>query len=108
MGTLIASNPVLAAAVVALGGSGIYLVWKHRDVYMAHAAVGKRYKGDFERLIQRHTNLEERAPHVHKLLWRCVESICIEVFSINSDAFIAKVRDEESGQQEPAADATRG
>jgi len=99
MGTLIAANPVLAAAVLALGGSGIFLVWKHKDVYMAHAAVGKRYKGDFESLVKRYTGIEDREPHVHKLLWRCVESICIEVFSINSDDFMAKVREEESGQQ---------
>jgi len=94
MGTLLATNPVLAAAVLALGGSGIYLLWKNRDVYTAHAVVGKRYKGDFGNLVQKYADLSERAPHVEKLLWRCVESICTEVFSINSDAFMAKVREE--------------
>ncbi len=95
MGTLIASNPVLAAAVVALGGSGIYLVWKNRDIYLAHATVGKRYKVDFESLVKEHSDLEVRAVHVDHLLWKCVESICVEVFSINSDAFMSKVREEQ-------------
>lgn len=50
MGTLIASNPFIAVAVLAIGGGGVYLVWKNRDVYVAHATVGKRYKIDFDGL----------------------------------------------------------
>lgn len=94
MGTLIASNPVLAAAVIALGGSGIYLVWKNREVYLAHATVGKRYKVDFENLVEAHPDIDDCATYVDRLLGKCVESICVEVFSINSDAFMFKVREE--------------
>ncbi len=94
MGTLIVSNSVLAAAVIALGGSGIYLVWKNREVYLAHATVGKRYKIYFEHLVETHPDIEDRAIYVDLFLWKCLESICVEVFSINSDAFMSKEREE--------------
>ncbi len=99
MGTLIAANPVLAAAVIALSGSGVYLLWKNREVYQAHTTVGKRYKVDFESLVESHPDLEDRSIYIDRLLWKCVESICVEVFSINSDAFMSKVREEQDGQQ---------
>ena len=48
MGAFLAANPVFAAAVAVLTGGGIYLVWKKKDVYLAHAEVGKRYR-DYDR-----------------------------------------------------------
>ena len=44
--------------------------------------------------VEAHPNIEDRAAYVDRLLWKCVESICVEVFSINSDAFMSKVREE--------------
>ena len=52
MGALLASNPVLAAAVVALGGgTGIYFIWKSKDAFLAHKIIGDRYKKDFEFML---------------------------------------------------------
>lgn len=89
MGALTASNPALAAAVALLGGGGIYLVWKNKDVYLAHEKIGKRYKLDFEILIEKYSG-EELYSQIEKLLKRCVISICIEVFNISSDEFVNK------------------
>ena len=50
IGALIATNPVMAASVLALGGSGTYLFWKNRDVYLAHTTIGKQFKKDFNAL----------------------------------------------------------
>ena len=69
-------------------------MWKNREVYLAHATGGKRYKVDFENLVEAHPDIENRADHVDLLLWKCVESTSVEVFSINSDAFMSKVREE--------------
>ena len=100
IGALMASNPVLAAAVLALGGSGIYLVWKNRDVYLAHAAIGKQYKKDFVALQSTYPELDARVPHVHRLMSQCVRSICVEVFSINSDKFMSKL-DKDQDENQP-------
>jgi len=89
MGTLIASNPILAVGVGILGGGGIYLVWKNKDVYLAHEKIGKRYKTDFENLVEKYSG-EELYPRIEELLKRCVRSICIEVFNISSDDFVNK------------------
>jgi hypothetical protein len=96
IGGLMATNPFLAAAVLALGGSGIYLVWKNRDVYTAHAAIGKQYKKDFDDLQTTYPELESRTPYIHSLMNQCVRSICVEVFSINSDNFMNKLDEEEN------------
>ena len=89
MGALIASNPILAVSVGILGGRGIYLVWKNKDVYLAHEKIGERYKLDFENLIEKYSG-EELYSRVEELLKRCVRSICIEVFNISSDEFVNK------------------
>lgn len=89
MGALIASNPVLAVSIGILGGGGIYLVWKNKDVYLAHEKIGKRYKSDFENLIEKYSG-EELYSRIEELLKRCVRSICIEVFNISSDEFVNK------------------
>jgi hypothetical protein len=94
MGTLIATNPVLAAGVAILGGGGIYLVWKNKDVYLTHEKIGKRYKVDFDNLVNRYPNLDERSSRIHDLLKRCVKSICVEVLNISSDEFVAKATDD--------------
>lgn len=94
MGSLIASNPPLAGAVALAGGGGIYLVWKHKDVYLTHEKIGKRYKIDFEKITSKYSNLIERSSHVESLLKRCVKSICIEVFNISSDEFVKKVSED--------------
>ena len=89
MGALISTNPALAAAVAILGGGGIYLVWKNKDVYLAHEKIGKRYKLDFDILIEKYSGKELHS-QIEKLLKRCVISICIEVFNISSDEFVNK------------------
>ena len=94
-----ASNPVLAAAVLALGGSGIYLVWKHRDVYLAHAAISKQYKKDFDELQSTYPELDVRLPHIHRLMRQCVRSICVDVFSINSDDLMNRLDGEQDESQ---------
>ena len=90
MGSLIASNPVLAVIVALAGGGGIYLIWEHKDVYLAHEKIGKRYKSDFENIIGRYSNMSDRSSHIESLLKCCVKSICIEVFNISSDEFVKK------------------
>lgn len=94
MGALMASNPPLAVAVAILGGGGIYLVWKNKDVYLAHEKIGKRYKKDFEDIIENYPSLIERSSYIENLLKRCVKSICVEVFSISSDEFANKVSED--------------
>ncbi|SLM30785.1 hypothetical protein MTBBW1_2410003 [Desulfamplus magnetovallimortis] len=91
MGTLMASNPPLAVAVAILGGGGVYLIWKNKEVYLTHEKIGKRYKKDFEAIVEEFPNLEQRAENIEKLLKLCVKSICVEVFSISSDEFVNKV-----------------
>ena len=99
MGAFLAANPVLAAATAVLTGGGIYLLWKKRDVYLAHAEVGKRYKKDFDGILRNYPERDARKPHIHSLLRKCVKSICVEVFTINSDEFMEKVY--EDMYQEP-------
>lgn len=94
MGSLIAANPVLAAGVALAAGGGVYLIWEHKDVYLAHEKIGKRYKIDFEIIADKYSKLSERSSHVESLLKRCVKSICIEVFTISSDEFFNKGTEE--------------
>jgi hypothetical protein len=87
MGTLIATNPLLAVGVGILGGS-VYLAWKNKDVYIAHNIIGKRYKVEFENINKNYSESDKRYFQIEKLLKNCVKSLCIEVFNITSDEFI--------------------
>lgn len=84
MGTLIASNPVLAAAVAIIGGQGVYLIWKHRDFLKAQKAVGDNYKDKFDFINKRYSN-KEKENAINSLMKECVISLCIEAYQINSD-----------------------
>lgn len=93
-GTLIALNPILAAGLVTIGGGGIYLLWRNREVLMAQEKIGVRYKVDFDSICEKHPDVETRAPHIEKLMRQCVRSLCTEAFNINSDEFINKAEEE--------------
>ena len=94
MGSLLAINPVLAAALSSLAGGGIYLIWKNKEVYIAHSKIGKRYKTDYNVLINQYDDMNQRATHIDKLMSKCVKSICVEVFNINSDEFVSKATED--------------
>ena len=93
MGSLIASNPALAAGLAIMGGGGgVYLLWKHRSVALAVEKVGKKYKSDFENIKKTIKSIEDREGKVNNLMKKVVQSICIEVFQIASDEFMREVR----------------
>lgn len=91
MGTLIATNPLLAAVVAALGGQGIYLIWKHRDFIKSQKEVGDRYKIKFDSIRKEQVTEEKKAKMVENLLKECVISLCIEAYQINSDEANEKI-----------------
>jgi hypothetical protein len=85
MGTLIATNPVLAAALAILGGQGVYLVWKHRVFMLAQKRVGANYKRKFDTIRKTYSE-EEKFVKIEELMKECVISLCIEAYQINNDA----------------------
>lgn len=92
---LIAVNPVLAAALAAMSGGGAYLFWKNRVMLLAQERIGQRYKEDFDSICNRYPNIEARVVPVEKLMRQCVRSLCIEVYNINSEAFVNKATEDE-------------
>ena len=95
MASLIATNPVLAAAVAMLGGSGIYLIWEHRVFLMAQKIVGSRYKDEFEHILKNTIPLsKDRIDTIENLMKKCVISLCIEVYQINNDAAHSEIERE--------------
>ena len=94
MGTLLASNPVLAAAVAIMGGSSVYLTWKNRQFLLAQKKIGERYKSEFDSVLERFPILENRIIEIEKLMKQCVVSLCVEAFQINSDEAKEKIEDD--------------
>lgn len=84
MGTLIASNPVLAAALAALGGRGVYLIWKHREFLKAQKEVGDQYNKKFNLILVNYSE-NDRITKIEALMKECVKSLCIHAYQINSD-----------------------
>lgn len=90
MGSLIASNPVLAAAIAVLGGQSIYLIWKHREFLAIQKVVGDEYKQKFELIISQYSD-KEREKYINLLMKDCVKSLCIHAYQINSDEINEKL-----------------
>lgn len=95
IGTILATNPLLAAAIVALGSGSIYLLWKHKDFVLSSKKVGERYKEDFDLIVNKFPTVEEREKNINILLRKCVKSLCIECFQANSDEFQANLEKED-------------
>ncbi len=85
MGTLIATNPVLAAVVATIGGGAIVMIWKNRKYMVDIKKVGDNYKTDFDSIVEKYKTVEHRATEIENLLTKCVKSICIEVYQFNYD-----------------------
>lgn len=85
MGSLIASNPVLAATIAVLGGKSIYLIWKHREFLAIQKIVGDEYKQKFE-FIKLEYSENQQEKYINLLMKDCVKSLCIHAYQINSDA----------------------
>ena len=95
MGTLIASNPVLAAAIALMGGNSVYLIWKNRQFLIAQKIIGERYKSEFDFVLKHHPAREEnRIIKIEKLMKQCVVSLCVEAFQINSDEAKEKIEND--------------
>jgi len=94
MGTLIAFNPLLAAALAVTSGGGIFLLWQNRDIMLALNVAGKYLKEDFEEIIRSHKNLEGRIEPVESLMKVAIKKICIEVFHVSSNEFFNRVNSE--------------
>jgi len=95
MGTLIASNPVLAVAVALMGGSSVYLVWKNRQFLLAQKRIGERYKNEFDSILKQHPIIDKnRITKIEKLMKQCVVSLCVEAFQINSDEAKEKIEND--------------
>ncbi len=95
MASLIATNPVLAAAVAMLGGSGIYLIWEHRVFLIAQKKVGSRYKDEFDCILKNTTSLDKnKIESIENLMKKCVISLCIEVYQINNDSAHSEIEAE--------------
>lgn len=90
MGTLIASNPVLAAAIAALGAQSIYLIWKHKEFVLSQKAVGDEYKTKFE-LIRKSASHASINSEIESLMKQCVASLCIHAYQANSDDVHEKI-----------------
>jgi hypothetical protein len=90
MGTLIATNPVLAAIMAAIGGQAVYLVWKHREFLAAQKRVGDVYREKFDVANREHSGAKRYAA-VDALMRACVVSLCVEVYQINNDSAQAKI-----------------
>ena len=95
IGTLIATNPVLAATLVVLGGSSIYLLWKNKKFVISSRKIGERYKEDFDAILFKYEDLSLREKEINILLRKCVKSLCIECFNANTDAFKEKLENED-------------
>jgi hypothetical protein len=93
MGSLIASNPVIAAAIAALGGQSIYLIWKHREFLAIQKTIGDEYKKKFEFILLKNSN-KEREKYINLLIKDCVKSLCIHAYQINSDEINEKITSE--------------
>jgi hypothetical protein len=95
MGTLVASNPILAAAVAIMGGGSIYLIWKNRQFLLAQKVIGERYKNEFDLILKQHPVIEEnRVIKIERLMKQCVVSLCVEAFQINSDEAKEKIEND--------------
>jgi hypothetical protein len=94
IGTLIALNPLLAAALVVTSGGGIFVFWKNRDIMLALEVTGKYLKEDFEEIIRSHENLEDRIKPIESLMKIAIKKICIEVFQVSSNDFFNRVNSE--------------
>ena len=95
IGTLLATNPLLAAAIIALGSGSIYLLWKHKDFVLSSKKLGERYKEDFDLIVNKFPKIEEREKNINILLRKCVKSLCIECLQANSDEFQANLEKED-------------
>lgn len=95
IGTLMAANPILAAAIVAVGGGSVYLIWKHKDFVILSKKIGERYKNDYDGIISKYQDIYLRENDINQLMRRCVKSLCIECFQANNDAFIQKLENED-------------
>ena len=86
MGALIATNPLLAAALVLIGGGGsILLIWKHRKVLFAAKWIGKAYKSDFETIVDKFESISDREQPINTLHHKCVIKIVEAVFNVNME-----------------------
>jgi len=86
MGALIATNPLLAAALVLIGGGGsILLIWKHRKVLFAARRVGKIYKSDFQTIVKKFDSIDAREQPINSLHYKCVIEIVEAVFNVNME-----------------------
>ena len=90
-----AANPILAAAIVAVGGGSVYLIWKHKDFVILSKKIGERYKNDYDGIISKYQDIYLRENDINQLMRRCVKSLCIECFQANNDAFIQKLENED-------------
>lgn len=89
IGTLIASNPILAAAIVLGGviggGVAIKLIWNHKETMQSLKTIGERYKPEFNKIKKDYDTIEKRVKPIEKLLNQCVKSICTDIYQINYD-----------------------
>lgn len=84
MGTLVAINPLLAAALAVLGGNGVYLIWRHREFLQAQKEIGDQYKEKFDSILENYSE-NEQIIKIESLMEDCVKSLCIHAYQINSD-----------------------
>lgn len=87
IGALIATNPVIAAAVALLGGGAVKILWRKRDVVKAVEKIRKRYEPLFEACKSVDPNTagaqSMKVIRIERLMTKCVEDICIEAYHIN-------------------------
>jgi len=93
--TLLATNPLLAAALVLAGGGSIRLLWKHSGFVLSSKKVGERYKVDFDMIVESHERSDDREAQINALLKNCVISLCVECFTANTEAFKNKMEKED-------------